>query len=127
MKDCMNCIHKAVCKSGSPYDDSTDCDNFVDERSVVKLPCNIGDVRYRINRWGNVIEEAIVGIHYGRPLRRYGKLVTSYLVARSTVTGGTDKVSFEEYEKDTFSTREEAGQEAERRKSEEVRRIMYEW
>ena len=71
-KICEKCIHKKVCIDGANYKNADKCEKFADEELILRLPCKLGDMAYKLERRGvtnkyRIIEITIVSIRFGLP------------------------------------------------------------
>lgn len=111
MPICESCIHNRICIIHS----ATNCVHFTDKETVIALPCRFDEKKFHVTKCGAIVEVNVVGIHFERKLRHAKG--EKYIVMRSVDTGYiSDKMSFEQYVRDVFPTRQQAAAEAERRK-----------
>lgn len=110
---CKDCFHKNVCK-WCDLSANTKCVYFSAKRSVIELPCCLGDKVYHVSKYNTICEAYVDGIRYGQKRGRYG-LNERYVTLRSTINGYIEKVAFSTYVRDVFSTHEEAEREIKRR------------
>lgn len=112
--NCKECFHESVCEQHS-YGNDARCVKFCSKRSVIELPCCLGDKVYHVSKYSTVCEAYVDGIRFGQKRGRYG-LTERYVTLRSTINGYSEKVAFSAYVRDVFPTREEAEREVKRRK-----------
>jgi hypothetical protein len=55
---CCNCIHSVVCGSSSPYNDASQCKQFVHKDSVIAVE-NLDDLLKQRNRYEMLYHEAL--------------------------------------------------------------------
>ena len=67
-KICEKCIHKKICIDGANYKNADKCEKFADEELILRLPCKLGDMAYKLERCDvtnkyRIIETTIVSIN----------------------------------------------------------------
>lgn len=112
MSICVDCFHSYVCQRGEGYAEKCAC--FVNKRSVVELPCSLGDKVFHV-KGETVIEAYVDGIRFG--VKRCCNNAEKYITMRDKFTNYSEKVSFEKFIRDVFTTRGAAERESERRKN----------
>lgn len=99
-------------------------------RTTIELPCELGDRVYliqerkdkktkKVDRY--IIDATVDCVHYGRKLDNKSANPNQYIKLRSVNFYGLlfPALSFEQFEKDCFFTREEADAEIKRRNNDE--------
>ena len=104
MSKCNNCYHNKVCIDGANFKSADNCRQYKDKSLIVELPCNPGDVLFKIEYDYDSDSSYIVKIKCDG-IEIYDCGISIYC---KTIEGNYDTYVPEDFGESVFLSREEA-------------------